>query len=165
MPPHQRKGHGRRLLQAAYDYCMAKKAVVVDIAVEEPSEGMVRLRDVVDVQNSIAQIADPATFFSQPYTVAAGKTLTEVLLLGKEQVSAKTGTRGPAFKTMGGSPRLMRCTHRASTSSVKASATHRVSKRRVAKVAKVVYPSPHTLQNMRRAICCPVCILLTCVPS
>lgn len=85
MPPHQRKGHGRRLLQAAYDYCIAKKSVVVDIAVEEPSEGMVRLRDVVDVQNAIAQIADPATFFSQPYTVAAGKTLTDVLLLGKEQ--------------------------------------------------------------------------------
>lgn len=85
MPPHQRKGHGRRLLQAAYDHCLAKKAVVVDIAVEEPSEGMVRLRDVVDVQNALAQIPDPATFFSQPYTVAAGKNLTEVLLLGKEQ--------------------------------------------------------------------------------
>ena len=66
MPPHQRKGHGRRLLQAAYDHCLAKKAVVVDIAVEEPSEGMVRLRDVVDVQNALAQIPDPATFFSHP---------------------------------------------------------------------------------------------------
>jgi histone acetyltransferase 1 len=85
MPPHQRKGFGQRLLQAAYDYCLAKKANVVDVAIEEPSDDMVKLRDRVDCQNCLSQIPNPQGFFSQPFSETSLKTMRETLLLGKAQ--------------------------------------------------------------------------------
>jgi len=52
LPPFQRQGHGSRLLQCFYNRCYALPEVL-DITVEDPSEGFQRMRDCVDAANCL----------------------------------------------------------------------------------------------------------------
>jgi len=52
LPPFQRQGHGSQLLQCFYNRCYALPAVL-DITVEDPSEGFQRMRDCVDARNCL----------------------------------------------------------------------------------------------------------------
>ena len=52
LPPFQRQGHGSQLLQCFYNHCYALPEVL-DITVEDPSEGFQRMRDCVDAGNCL----------------------------------------------------------------------------------------------------------------
>jgi len=52
LPPFQRQGHGSQLLQCFYNHCYAVPEVL-DITVEDPSEGFQRMRDCVDAGNCL----------------------------------------------------------------------------------------------------------------
>jgi histone acetyltransferase 1 len=50
LPPFQRQGHCARLIQCFYNRCYTQTQVV-DVTVEDPSEGFQRVRDFVDCKN------------------------------------------------------------------------------------------------------------------
>jgi len=52
LPPFQRQGHGSKLLQCFYDHCYVLPEIL-DITVEDPSEGFQRMRDCVDAGNCL----------------------------------------------------------------------------------------------------------------
>jgi len=52
LPPFQRQGHGSQLLQCFYNRCYALLEIL-DITVEDPSEGFQRMRDCVDAHNCL----------------------------------------------------------------------------------------------------------------
>jgi len=84
LPPFQKQGHGARLLQTVYNYCNANSKVV-DIAVEDPSDGFTMLRDIVDARNCLAQF--PKDFFASPkrYTRDVEAALQGKLKLSRSQ--------------------------------------------------------------------------------
>lgn len=53
MPPHQRMGHGRRLLQALYAQAEARD--MFEVTVEDPAEGFRRMRDRVDFERAASR--------------------------------------------------------------------------------------------------------------
>ena len=54
MPSVQRRGIGRQMMLCLYDYILKVRTDVVEITVEDPCEGFALMRDVVDVEWSIA---------------------------------------------------------------------------------------------------------------
>lgn len=85
LPPFQRAGHGAALLRAAYDYCHRTytSEELVDIAIEDPSDNFVALRDKVDVENCWR--AFPHSFFAESYAEGKTAAMREKLHIGKAQ--------------------------------------------------------------------------------
>lgn len=52
LPPYQKQGLGAEMLQGMYN-CYTKRADVLDITVEDPSQTFTRLRDFVDTKNCL----------------------------------------------------------------------------------------------------------------
>eukprot|EP00041_Stephanoeca_diplocostata_P019542 m.423265 g.423265 ORF g.423265 m.423265 type:complete len:407 (+) comp21331_c0_seq2:156-1376(+) len=86
LPPYQKQGHAGELLNAIYNKCKSlfTEAELAGIAVEDPAEGFVRLRDKVDVQRCWEALPD-AALYQQPFSPAVDAAIHAVLHTGKAQ--------------------------------------------------------------------------------
>jgi len=75
-------------MQTAYDYCLARAANVVDIAVEDPSPKFVGLRDYVDGKNCLSAFENPSGYFNvdRQFNQDVADEMRTRLLLCKSQV-------------------------------------------------------------------------------
>lgn len=84
LPPYQRAGHGRRLLEAVYDHAQTQDDIV-EINVEDPAPGFVALRNTVDYQRYGARYFGNSTSW-EPLAERRATSIADETLLTTRQV-------------------------------------------------------------------------------
>ncbi|XP_065883019.1 histone acetyltransferase type B catalytic subunit-like isoform X2 [Dysidea avara] len=83
-PPYQRQHHGTKLLNAVYNDLIVQKDVY-DITVEDPSDGFVALRDMLDCQNCQTLPKFQPPMIHQAFTNATATAAREKFKINKKQ--------------------------------------------------------------------------------
>lgn len=85
LPPFQRQGLGRHLLQSIYDFQIGQSKVL-DVTVEDPSDNFVKLRDYVDCLNCMKKLtAFQKESVLSGWTEEMAKEAQEKLKLNRKQ--------------------------------------------------------------------------------